>query len=241
MDYFCNQLVVCFETSLPSMRRALSPYRESKDPGREGAVAALTSPDSEIHGVHPGLGARPVGSRRDAYAHLSELLLEYVGLVLGTVHPPPEYVVRGAVGVAAPSDVLAVQVVGVTLGGVTEPLQALQGRLTVEGIVRGVILVDHLLGMSACCLGEDGIDTQGLQSMLFACLVVQLQRVVLVGVQGYGAAVAGPHGDERSVGLLRHQGQSTDSDHDCRKCRHHAHHRYTPHRHAGPPSSELRS
>src|SRR5215211_2153645 len=172
--------------------------------GAEGAVAALTSPDPEIYGVHPGPGARPVGSRRDAYAHLSELLLEYVGPVLGTVHPPLEYVVRGAVGAAAPSDVLAVQVVGVTLGGVTEPLQALQGRLTVEGIVRGVILVDHLLGMSACCLGEDGMDTESLQSMLFACLVVQLQRVVLVGVQGYGAAVARRYVNQCSFRHLRH-------------------------------------
>ena len=84
----------------------------------------LTATDSEVYGVRCGVGAGLEAPPTNAYPYLTVSLVEYVGPVAWTVHPPVEYGAWGAAGAAPAGDILTVPVVGVTAERVSESLQA---------------------------------------------------------------------------------------------------------------------
>ena len=172
----------------------------------------LTPPSSEIHRIHGGVVTALEGPCLRAYAHLSELLAEYIVPMTATVHPPLKYVVWSTRRIATPSYVLADCVVRVAVKSVTEPLQPLLDCFAIEGIVRGVILVEHLLGVGACRLSQRRMNTKGLQPSILACLVVKLQHTLLIVIQLDSATVAGRYDGESGFRLPRFQYGGTDGD-----------------------------
>src|SRR5215213_8531980 len=128
-----------------------------------GYLSPCSAARTEIHGIHGGLVADVV-TRTGSYAYFAEPGVQYVATVCGTVHPGAEHPLRSRV----------VSDVGYA-----------RARTFVFsfGVMREVVALDHILGMSAGGSLEGRTHAESPQVTVSARIVVQSEQTFLLGMK----------------------------------------------------------
>src|SRR5215208_1224938 len=135
---------------------------------------ALFSGGTKVCSIHGGLGVAVVACIC-TYAYFVAPLIQYVRAADGTAHPGAEHAFRSSVI----SDVLSA--VG---RAVTEATDACtRVFIPPPGIVREVVVLDHVLRMSTGGFLEGGMHAERLQTVVHTSVVVQGEQPLLRSVQ----------------------------------------------------------
>src|ERR671920_643449 len=141
------------------------------NPGYLGPCSAART---EIHGIHGGLVADVV-ARTGSYAYFAEPGVKYIATVSGAVHPGAEHALRSRVV----SDVLCAGRPVVAEVGYT----CARAFVFTFGVMREVVALDHILGMSAGGSLEGRTHAESPQVTVSARIVVQGEQTFLLGVK----------------------------------------------------------
>src|SRR5919112_796830 len=158
------------------------------NPGYLGPCSAARA---EIHGIHGGLVADVV-ARTGSYAYFAEPGVKYVASVSGTVHPGVEHALWGTVM----SDVLCAGRPVVAEVGYT----CARAFVFTFGVMREVVALDHILGMSAGGSLEGRTHAESPQVTVSARIVVQGEQTFLLGVKEDLTPSAPAHVASRRLG-----------------------------------------
>src|SRR5919112_2443955 len=109
------------------------------------------------------------------YADFAEPFIEYVAPMDGTLHPGAKHILRGSIV----SDVLSAGGPGVA----GAPDACARGFVVPLGVVREVVMLNHVLRMGPGGCLEGGIYAERLQAVVLTGVVVQGEHPLLRGVQ----------------------------------------------------------
>src|SRR5919112_5357980 len=158
------------------------------NPGHSGPCSAART---EIHSIHGGLVAKVI-ARTGSHAYFAEPGVKYVASVSGAVHPGAEHTLRSRVI----SDILCAGRPDVAEVGYTRA----RAFVFTFGVMREVVTLDHILGMSAGGSLEGRTHAESPQVTVSARIVVQGEQTFLLGVKEDLTPSAPAHVASRRLG-----------------------------------------